>query len=115
MIERIRTRDTFVRLRREGRRVRIEPLWCTYSIEPASDTAEVAFAINRAVGNAVVRNRLRRRLRAILSGLDVPHGSYLVGCRPAAAELTFDQLRGTTQRLVERIAQRQAAVEVGDR
>jgi ribonuclease P protein component len=43
----------------------------------------------------VVRNRLRRRLRAIVSGLAgaLPPGAYLVSAGPGATELSFDELR----------------------
>ena len=93
MIGRIHTRSDLQRLRRDGRRVRIEPFWCSYLSDPTANTAQVAFAINRAVGNAVVRNRLRRRLRAVLTELNLPGGLYLIGCTPTASELTFDQMR----------------------
>lgn len=99
LIGRIRSRDDFVRLRREGRRVRIEPFWCSHLPDPSIQGALVAFAINRAVGPAVTRNRLRRRLRAILSEMTLPPGLYLIGCRPTATELTFDQLCQTVRRL----------------
>jgi len=99
LIGRIRTRDDFLRLRRNGRRVRIEPFWCTHLPDPASNPAQVAFAINRAVGNAVTRNRLRRRLRAVLADMELPSGLYLIGCRPMASELTFEQIRHTLQKL----------------
>ena len=103
MIGRIRARDDFLRLRRQGRRLRIDPLWCTHLPDPTSDAPHVAFAINRAVGHAVVRNRVRRRLRALLAEVAdlLPPGLYLIGCRPTAAELTFDQLRRRIRRLVE--------------
>jgi len=60
--------------------------------------ARAAFAINRKVGNAVVRNRVRRRLRAILRDLDRPEavglapGAYLVSVRPEAANLSYAHL-----------------------
>jgi ribonuclease P protein component len=46
----------------------------------------------------VVRNRLRRRLRAILvdidrSALALPAGDYLVRVRPGASDSSFDELR----------------------
>jgi ribonuclease P protein component len=57
----------------------------------------VAFAIGRAFGPAVTRNRLRRRLRAICRTLtvsgDLPPGLLLIGATPAANELTYDQLK----------------------
>ena len=49
------------------------------------DPPQVAFAIGRAVGAAVTRNRLRRRLEGDpASRLDVPPGLLLIGARPAA-------------------------------
>lgn len=103
MIGRVRTRDDFERLRRHGRRVRIEPFWCSYLIDSSAKSAHVAFAISRAVGNAVTRNRLRRRLRAIVGALDLPVGVYLIGCRPVASELSFDQIADTLERLPGKI------------
>jgi ribonuclease P protein component len=55
----------------------------------------VAFAIGRACGPAVQRNRVRRRLRALLHDRELPPGLYLFGARPAAvsrssSELAFD-------------------------
>jgi ribonuclease P protein component len=57
----------------------------------------VAFAINRSVGTAVVRNRLRRRLRAAVESLAetpvLPNGWLLVGALPGAVEQTFENMR----------------------
>jgi ribonuclease P protein component len=55
----------------------------------------VAYAIGRKVSTAPGRNRLRRRLRALLAAEQdrlVP-ATYLVSARPGAADLTFAQLR----------------------
>ncbi len=54
--------------------------------------ARVGYAIGKRVGGAVVRNRLRRRLRAILSQLPVPGGAYLISVRPEAVHLTTSDL-----------------------
>lgn len=59
----------------------------------------MAFAISRQVGTAVVRNRLRRRLRAVLSELDragcpcFPSGDYLLRVRPGAETVPYPALR----------------------
>jgi ribonuclease P protein component len=100
LIERIRTRDAFLRLRREGRRVRVGPLRCTFLSDPDLTSPAVAFAIGRAVGNAVVRNRLRRRLRAILAASDVPPGLLLIAASPAVTELSFEELSSITEKMV---------------
>jgi len=91
---RIRDRATFAALAREGRRVRQGPVTVTY-LPSASARPRVAYAVARRVGGAVVRNRLRRRLRAVVaehSG-ELHAGAYLLGAAPEAAALPFDELR----------------------
>ncbi len=57
----------------------------------------VAFAFGRAFGPAVLRNRVRRQLRAMLrsaaSNGQLPPGDYLFGGRPSAATRTFTELQ----------------------
>jgi ribonuclease P protein component len=81
MIWRIRDRRTFERFRRDGRRVRVGPLWMSVIADPAAVPPRVAFAVGRAVGNAPLRNRLRRRLRALARDHadDLVPGWYLIG------------------------------------
>ena len=67
---------------------------------------QVAFAIGRAVGPAVVRNRLRRRLREVLRSRDLPVGLYLVGLTPAAAGATSGQLADLVDDLLVRLHDR---------
>jgi ribonuclease P protein component len=58
----------------------------------------VAYAVPRAVGGAVERNRLRRRLRAAVRDLEaelVPGGRYLLSAGPAAMTTTPAELRDT--------------------
>jgi ribonuclease P protein component len=119
VIWRIRERAAFERLRVQGVRIRPltpslsvgEPhrrrsLWCSYLPDVTDAPPRVAFAIGRKVGPAVVRNRLRRQIRAVLielqqgqagqagHGLPVlPGGSYLFGAHPSITELSFAQLR----------------------
>jgi len=58
------------------------------------EPARVGYAIPRTAGPAVVRNRLRRRLRAVVRELPLGSGDYLISAAPPAAELSFEQLRG---------------------
>lgn len=75
----------------------------------------MAFAFNRAFGPAVARNRIRRRLRAILRELDgatpLPPGILLVGGNSQLIELTFDQLRMETVALLGELRRRTAGDE----
>lgn len=85
------------------------PLWCSYVYDPHMATTQVAFSIGRNVGNAVVRNRLRRRAKSVLSRLDLPVGLVLIGARPESAELTFDQLSTTLGSLMSQVTDRVVA------
>ncbi|MCU7729814.1 ribonuclease P protein component [Actinoplanes sp. KI2] len=64
--------------------------------EPArASTARAGFVVSKAVGNAVVRNKVRRRLRHLVRPLlgDLPDGtSLVVRALPAAAEASFATL-----------------------
>ena len=106
LIDRIRERDAFVRLRREGTRVRIDPLWCTFVNDSRLVPPRVAFAIGRATGSAVQRNRLRRRLREILRVRELPPGLYLIGAHARACEHTFAELSDSVDRMITSIRSR---------
>ena len=79
---RVRDRATFLALSR-ARRVRRGPV--SVRFVPAEDPspARVAYAVGRPVGNAVRRNRVRRRLRAAVGTAEarglLGSGAYLVG------------------------------------
>jgi|SRR6516225_10052354 ribonuclease P protein component len=90
---RVRDLRTFRALRRAGRRGRSGPITVTALVDTAPEAgARMAFAVGRRVGPAVVRNRVRRRLRAIAADLDLAPGAYLVSAAPEAAGLDFGEL-----------------------
>lgn len=64
---------------------------------PGGDQVRVAYAIGRRVGPAVVRNRLRRQLRAAVREIHhdegLAPGAYLVGARPEAVGRPYRELR----------------------
>ena len=96
---RITDRRSFDELRRRGRRSRRGCLTVTF-VPPAADAPaappRAGFAVGRPVGGAVVRNRVRRRLRAALRQLvtdgTLPPGTYLVGATAEAATLAWPDL-----------------------
>jgi ribonuclease P protein component len=106
----IRGRAVFGRFRSEGRRFRHDPLWLSW-IRDDEVPSRTAFAVGRSVGSAVIRNRVRRRLRALLAEearAGLPGGWYLVGATPAAATATFDELRTALGECLTRV-RREAA------
>lgn len=106
---RITDRGTFSALRRRGRRARSGPLALSWlrpvDGEPATPP-RVGFTVGKAAGGAVVRNRIRRRLRAALRELQradaLPAGTYLVGATAEVAELPWPDLCAQLGDLVAR-------------
>jgi ribonuclease P protein component len=78
-------------------------------VRPA-EPAKVGFVVSRAVGTAVIRNRVKRRLRALLvEYLDVlPEGSlFVVRANPAAASARQADLAADLDLVLGRLLRRQ--------
>lgn len=68
---------------------------------------KVGIIVPSSVGGAVVRNRLRRRCKAILDAAafeGTPYW-YVVQCRPEAKDLSFDELREYLTDALKRLRQ----------
>ncbi len=69
--------------------------------------AKVAFAVGKTVGNSVVRHKVTRRLRHILSQElpNFPAGCHVVvRALPGAADATFDQLKENLNFALSKVA-----------
>ncbi|MDQ3757149.1 MAG: ribonuclease P protein component [Actinomycetota bacterium] len=79
------------------------PITITFVPGASTDPPRVAYAIGRKVGGAVVRNRLRRRLRAVVAELGpaLRPGAYLVGATAEAVPLSFGELQSIMSELLE--------------
>jgi ribonuclease P protein component len=65
-------------------------------VQTGNANSMAGFAVSKAVGGAVIRNRVKRRLRAIMSDLlpHLPAGTQVVvRALPDSASATFDELR----------------------
>jgi ribonuclease P protein component len=96
LIWRVRDRATFAALARAERHVQ-GPITVRVVPGKAEGPARVAYALSGA-GNAVARNRLRRRLRAAVGCSEaelLAGGAYLVSARREALTMPFDTLVGT--------------------
>lgn len=106
-VRRLSDPASFTRLHTARARARAGALWLAFV--PADDPSaavRVAYAIGKRVGGAVVRNRLRRRLRAVFAELaetDLAPGDYLVGAAPEAAVLTLPELSAQVRRLLKAV------------
>jgi ribonuclease P protein component len=93
LIWRVRDRATFAVLARAERHAR-GPVTIRFVPGESGAPPRVAYAVG-GVGNAVVRNRLRRRLRAAVAGAEAElaaGGAYLVSARREALTMPFDAL-----------------------
>ncbi|MBV8245347.1 MAG: ribonuclease P protein component [Candidatus Eremiobacteraeota bacterium] len=93
----LRRKADFARLRQRGRRKAGLHL-TVYSADPAphDPRALVGITIARPVGTAVTRNRLRRRILALLDerfAAGAPLERLLIVPRPSAAALSYAGLR----------------------
>lgn len=103
LIWRVRDRASFRALAR-GRRLRRGVLVVTsVRVARASDPPQVAYSVDRRVGGAVVRNRVRRQLRSATHALaaELEGGrAYLVSARPEAASSTYREIEGTLRAIL---------------
>ena len=104
----VRSRETFADLRRSSSRGRSGPVSVSFVDRPGWDRPQVAYAVNRKVGNAVQRNLLRRRMRAIVSeeAAGLPVGAYVVRSRPDGPMLEFNELRVAMSQALEQATNR---------
>lgn len=87
--------DDFRATMRRGRRVSTEHSVLYFADRPEVEPARFGFVISKAVGGSVVRNRLRRRLRAI--GVELVDGGLgstdiVVRALPGSASLDWTTL-----------------------
>ncbi len=101
--------DAFRRTVRSGRRSGSSTLVIHLEVHPPGQPALVGFVVSKAVGNAVVRNRVKRRLRHLtrehlpaLAGL--PGSAVLVvRALPASAGAPYTELDADLRRCLTRV------------
>jgi len=97
--------DDFRRVVRRGQKAGCATLVVHLS-EGDAGSPTAGFVVSRAVGNAVIRNRVKRQLRHLVrEQLPVlPRSAMLVvRARPAAADASYTELRGDLARCLERV------------
>lgn len=103
-MHRVDDRGTQIALRR-ARRVRRGPLTLS-CVADDSANPRISYAVGRRAGGAVERNRIRRRLRAVMHGLSprLVGRAWLVGAGEEASDLRFHQLETHCRSAVEALS-----------
>jgi ribonuclease P protein component len=104
LIWRVSKRETFASLHR-ARRHRAGPLTVSWVSGDPVEPPRVAYAISRRVGPAVVRNRVRRRLRALTREAAplLRPGAYLISVEPEATLLSSEKLRTLLVKVLKQV------------
>jgi ribonuclease P protein component len=113
---RLRESDAFRRTVRSGRRAGsaalVAHLLTSDQTDPGAPAPRVGFVVSKSVGDAVTRNRVKRRLRHLVRAhlAELPAGSELVvRALPQAATLRSAELDRELSRCLERTLRTAAA------
>jgi ribonuclease P protein component len=102
---RLRQTRLFDKVYREGKSIATaEVVLCFLNLGSETST-QVGFSINKKVGNAVTRNRVKRRLKNIIESTagNLRSGFIIVFVgRPLAAESSFSELKSSAHRLLRK-------------
>jgi ribonuclease P protein component len=102
----VTSRRVFEELRTTNHRARGRCLSARYHpVDATTTSVEVAYAVGKQIGGAVERNRLRRRLRAIVADIapELPAGAFLITPTPAARDLVYTELRAELSGTLRRV------------
>ena len=110
----LKKRSDFLRVRAAARRWAVPGLVLQAAPAPAADTEEglvrVGYTASRRIGNAVARNRAKRRLRAAVAHVmptsAQPGCDYVVIARAATLARPFDALIGDLAAALKRVRAR---------
>ena len=100
---RLTQRAEFQRTAR-GRRAQLEAFALQANRRPEASGVgpRIGFTVTKKIGNAVVRNRIRRRLREALRRIScleaAPDHDYVLVARGAALKMSFEALVGEIER-----------------
>jgi ribonuclease P protein component len=102
----LRRQADFARLRRQGRRASTKSLILYRGAPfPSDRVSVVGITVSKAIGKAVIRNKLRRRLAAIVNEALAPQQAMrlLVVARPVAASARYADLHAEVTSALGRV------------
>jgi ribonuclease P protein component len=95
----------FERVYKQGTAYRGQ-LFSVHAFPNELGTLRLGLSVSKKVGNAVIRNTLRRRMREIFAaaaGDAEGHRDLVISARPPAREATFEELRREFDRALRKL------------
>ena len=102
---RLRSPKLFKQVYAQGKSVHAEDLVLHFLYHGGDEQTRVGFSVSKRVGNAVTRNKLKRRLRTIVAeGAVILRPGFLLVfvARPGAATASFGSLNESVRDLLHR-------------
>ncbi|GII28696.1 ribonuclease P protein component [Planotetraspora mira] len=109
---RMRRGDQFADAIRRGRRAGRPMLVAHFSVRETDEPPVVGFVVSKAVGGAVIRNQVKRRLRHLMRDrvVRLPRGSLLVvRANPPAASARSENLAAELDVALDRLLRRRGS------
>ena len=103
---RLRFRRQFLRVQRRGRRLDGHQLFL-FVARDRFRGQRFGFTVSKKVGKAVIRNRVRRRLREVVRthrGFFPTGFHYVIVARPGAATIEFERLKDDLLQLAQKVS-----------
>ena len=103
---RLKAKKDFRRVYQKGKTLAY-PCFVLYRRGSRLPEHRVGFSISKKVGNAVERNRIKRRLRELARSMPEafsPHADYIFVVRAAAKNATFDVLAVQMREALKRLS-----------
>jgi ribonuclease P protein component len=106
---RIKQKKLYDRLRNSQTKIFGKKFLFVYIIDRDNDELAVGLTVSKKVGNAVIRNRIRRRLKAILTSLSFPsalsHFYVNIIAKPDVAHVEFSDIKNEINYLFKKLSQ----------
>jgi ribonuclease P protein component len=98
--QRLRRPGEFAEIRRVGKKLGNEFLLLR-ALDTGTGTTRLGFSVGKRLGNAVIRNLVKRRLREILRQREIGKGwDIVVSARPLAAKASYRALANAIEELL---------------
>lgn len=100
---RLKKRKEFAYIYRKGEKF-FTPNLTLYKINSKYPNPKIGFSVNNKIGKAVVRNKVKRRLRAIIKDFlpEIKKCNLIFVAKPSIIKLEFSEMKTEVQQLLHK-------------